>query len=126
MAVNSYFEAPERVAALILVAPAIIAPLFVSKFAKGKQSLNIEGKQLGKDDQIQEDSSNSNFLENPFIRICKNLSKFSKYIVQAVMQMMKLATNMLNSLYKKALSAMLRSVIAVMLVKNFFQNGCII
>lgn len=126
VAVNSYFEAPERVAALILVAPAILAPLSVCKVAKGNRLLKVEGNQLGRDDQIQEGSSNSNIHENPFIRVCKILSKFSKYIVRAIAQMMKRTANMLNSLYKKALSAILRSAFAVMLVKNFFLNGSII
>ena len=126
MAVNSYFEAPERVAALILVAPAILAPLSVPKMAKRNSLWKVEGNQLGIDDQIQEDSVNSNIHENPLIRFCKILSKFSQYIVGAIMQMMKRAANMLESLYRKALSTILRSAFAVMLVKNFFLNGFII
>lgn len=122
VAVNSYFEAPERVAALILVAPAILAPLSVCKVAKGNRLLKVEGNQLGRDDQIQEGSSNSNIHENPFIRVCKILSKFSKYIVRAIAQMMKRTANMLNSLYKKALSAILRSAFAVMLVRMIIDR----
>ncbi|KAL6131741.1 hypothetical protein ACLB2K_070115 [Fragaria x ananassa] len=37
VAVESYFEAPERVAALILVAPAIFAPIITQKVVKGSQ-----------------------------------------------------------------------------------------
>lgn len=122
VAVNSYFEAPERVAALILVAPAILAPLSVCKVTKGNRLLKVEGNQLGRDDQIQEGSSNSNIHENPFIRVCKILSKFSKYIVRAIAQMMKRTANMLNSLYKKALSAILRSAFAVMLVRMIIDR----
>ncbi|KAL6326617.1 hypothetical protein AAG906_008479 [Vitis piasezkii] len=92
VAVNSYFEAPERVAALILVAPAILAPLSVCKVAKGNRLLKVEGNQLGRDDQIQE------------------------------AQMMKRTANMLNSLYKKALSAILRSAFAVMLVRMIIDR----
>ncbi|CBI25518.3 unnamed protein product, partial [Vitis vinifera] len=99
VAVNSYFEAPERVAALILVAPAILAPLSVCKVTKGNR-----------------------LLKNPFIRVCKILSKFSKYIVRAIAQMMKRTANMLNSLYKKALSAILRSAFAVMLVRMIIDR----
>uniref|UniRef100_A0A5B6YI54 AB hydrolase-1 domain-containing protein n=1 Tax=Davidia involucrata TaxID=16924 RepID=A0A5B6YI54_DAVIN len=109
VAVQTYFEAPERVAALILVGPAILAPLIVRKVAKGNQS--------GRNSEIQEDSSNSNTYGNPFIMLGNILSKFSKYIVQAIMHLVKGMVDMLNSLYKKALSALLRSAIAVMLVR---------
>lgn len=92
------------------------------KVAKGNRLLKVEGNQLGRDDQIQEGSSNSNIHENPFIRVCKILSKFSKYIVRAIVQMMKRTANMLNSLYKKALSAILRSAFAVMLVRMIIDR----
>lgn len=120
VAVNSYFEAPERVAALILVAPAILAPLSLRKAAKRNRFWKAEGNQLERDDQIQEDSLNSNIHDNLFIRICKILSKFYRYIAGAIMQMMKSTANMFNSLYRRALSMILRSAFSVILVKNFF------
>lgn len=106
---NAYFEAPERVAALILVAPAIVAPLIVQKEA-------VMGNPLGGDNQIQEDSSNSKSLGNPFVRLCNILARFSTLVSQAIMKMVKGMANMLNSFYKKLLSAILRSAFAVMLV----------
>uniref|UniRef100_A0A2N9EI23 AB hydrolase-1 domain-containing protein n=1 Tax=Fagus sylvatica TaxID=28930 RepID=A0A2N9EI23_FAGSY len=108
-AVNSYFEAPERVAALILVAPAILAPLIVHKV--------VQGNQLGRENQMEEDSSDSSNLRNPFQKLSKNLLKFAKSVAQAMMQMVKGMAVMLNSLYKKLLSAILRSAFAVMLVR---------
>ncbi|KAK7856835.1 abhydrolase domain-containing protein abhd-5.2, partial [Quercus suber] len=108
-AVNSYFEAPERVAALILVAPAILAPLIVHKAA--------EANQLGRENRMEKDSSDSSSLRNPFLKLSKILLKFAKHVAQAIMQMVKGMAVMLNSLYKKLLSAILRSAFAVMLVR---------
>ncbi|GJY00632.1 putative hydrolase/acyltransferase [Tanacetum coccineum] len=78
VAAQTYFKAPERVAAMILVAPAIIAPLTPPKKVK---------------ENNQQDSSSSDTPKNPGM------------------------ANMVDSLYKKALSAFLRSRIAVMLVR---------
>ncbi|XP_075671943.1 uncharacterized protein LOC142641400 [Castanea sativa] len=108
-AVNSYFEAPERVAALILVAPAILAPLIVRKAVKGNQ--------LGRESWMEKDSSDSSSLRNPFLKLSKILLKFAKHVAQATMQMVKGMAVMLNSLYKKLLSAILRSAFGVMLVR---------
>ncbi|CAH2049583.1 unnamed protein product [Thlaspi arvense] len=97
----------QRVAALVLVAPAILAP------AKS----NIGGKQFQTDVQMQEESTSPNTNGNLFTRISNILSNFSKYIVQAVMRLMKGMGEMLSSLYKKALSAFLRSAFAVTLIR---------
>ncbi|XP_043702485.1 uncharacterized protein LOC122652726 [Telopea speciosissima] len=109
VAVNTYFEAPERVAALILVAPAILSPNVLPKI--------IKGNQMKRENQI--DGGNSNFYDgdNPFIRIGKTLSKFGMVIVQRIMQILKGMVGMISSLYKKALTAILRSAFAVMLVR---------
>lgn len=115
VAVNAYFEAPERVAALILVAPAIVAPLIVHKEA-------VMGNPLGGDNQIQEDSSNSKSLGNPFVRLCNILARFSTLVSQAIMKMVKGMANMLNSFYKKLLSSILRSAFAVMLVRMIIDK----
>ncbi|KAA8539722.1 hypothetical protein F0562_026414 [Nyssa sinensis] len=117
VAVQTYFEAPERVAALVLVGPAILAPLILRKVAKGNQS--------GREDEIQADSSNSNSYGNPFVRLFNIFSNLSKYIAQAIMRMVKGMVDMLNSLYKKALSALLRSAIAVMLVRMVIDKFAI-
>ena len=96
---------------MILLAPAILAPRTIKKGVKGDQS--------GEDNQIEEDSSNSINLGNPFIQFFRMLSKFAKFISQAIMRMVKGMAGMLGSLYKKFLSAILRSAFAVMLVRNF-------
>ncbi|XP_059666875.1 uncharacterized protein LOC132312507 [Cornus florida] len=109
VAVQTYFEAPERVAALVLVAPAIIAPRTAHKVARGSQ--------FRTDNEIQEEGSNSKIHGNPFIRLGNFLSEFSKLIAQAIMRLVKGMVDMVNSLYKKALSALLRSAVAVMLIR---------
>lgn len=102
VATQTYFEAPERVAAMILVAPAIIAPLTSPKKVK---------------DNDKQDSSNSDNRKNPVFNLLRIVSRFSRFIAQTVMHLVKGMVNMLDSLYKKALSAFLRSSIAVMLVR---------
>ncbi|KAI5346741.1 hypothetical protein L3X38_014620 [Prunus dulcis] len=109
VAVDAYYKAPERVAAMILVAPAIFAPRTIKKGVKGSQS--------GEDNQTEEDSSNSINLGNPFIQLFRMLSKFAKFISQAIMLVVKGMVGMFSSLYKKFLSAVLRSAFAVMLVR---------
>ncbi|XP_062154795.1 uncharacterized protein LOC133862899 [Alnus glutinosa] len=116
-AVNSYFEAPERIAALILVAPAILAPLTVHKV--------VEGKQLGRENQMEEDSLDLTSLRNSFLRLSKILLKCFKFVAQAIMRMVKGMAVMLNSLYKKLLSAILRSALAVMLVRMVIDKFAI-
>ncbi|KAL6123449.1 hypothetical protein ACLB2K_075971 [Fragaria x ananassa] len=108
VAVESYFEAPERVAALILVAPAIFAPIIIQKVVKGSQP--------GTNDQTEGDS-NSVDDGNPFVQFSKVLSKIARYISQAIMGLVKGMAVMLNSLYKRFLSALLRSTFAIMLVR---------
>ncbi|KAL5734544.1 hypothetical protein ACOSP7_032405 [Xanthoceras sorbifolium] len=111
VAVNSYFEAPERVAALILVAPAILAPHVVQKVVEGNRSQRKESN-----DQIERERSDLNPM-NPFIKLLKMLSMFIKYIMRAIMQVAKGMADMINSQSKKALSAILRSAFAVMLLR---------
>ncbi|CAA2971408.1 bifunctional epoxide hydrolase 2 isoform X2 [Olea europaea var. sylvestris] len=114
VAVDAYFEAPERVAALILVAPAILAPFIAQKVVKEKQG--------GRDNQIQESSLDSNNPDNPFLRICSLLSKLTKYVAEAIVSMVKGMGGMINSLYKKALSAILRSAFGVMVVRMIINK----
>ncbi|KAK0591815.1 hypothetical protein LWI29_008655 [Acer saccharum] len=111
VAVNSYFEAPERVAALILVAPAILAPRVAQKVVERNRSERNESN-----DQIEKERSDLNPM-NPFIKLLKILSMFFKYIMRSIMQMAKGMADMINSLYKKALAAFLRSAFAVTLVR---------
>ncbi|PSS32469.1 2-hydroxy-6-oxononadienedioate/2-hydroxy-6- oxononatrienedioate hydrolase [Actinidia chinensis var. chinensis] len=119
VAVNTYFEAPERVAALVLVAPAILAPLIAPKVVKENQS------KMDTKTQWHGDDSNLNVQSNPFIRLCDILSKFSKHIVRAIMRLVKGMGEMLNFLYKKALSAVLRSAFAVMLTRMVIDKFAI-
>ena len=71
---------------------------------------------------MEKDSSDSSNLRNPFQKLSKNLLKFAKSLAQAMMQIVKGMAVMLNSLYKKLLSAILRSAFAVMLVMDFFAD----
>ncbi|XP_047316158.1 2-hydroxy-6-oxo-6-phenylhexa-2,4-dienoate hydrolase [Impatiens glandulifera] len=100
IAVNAYFEAPERVAALILVAPAIIAPLMAPKARKNKSQI-----------------SSTTVTKNPFIMLFSLFSKFYKFIVLGIMSMLRNLFNFVNSIYKKTLSAILLSGFGVMLVR---------
>ncbi|CAN8259803.1 unnamed protein product [Cochlearia groenlandica] len=95
VALDSYFEAPERVAALILVAPAIFAPRPV--------------KTTGGGDNSGEKRPRSKFL--------RTLVEFSKVITGAISRVVTGMANILSSLYKKALAAFLRSSLGVMLVR---------
>ncbi|XP_077222433.1 alpha/beta-Hydrolases superfamily protein [Tasmannia lanceolata] len=114
VAVNTYFEAPERVAALILVAPAIVAPLIKHK-ETGESQMTSES-------QIGDGSLNSSDQDNLFLKIRKILSKFYKYIARATMQMVKGMVDMVSSLYRKVLSAILRSTVALMLVRMIMDK----
>ncbi|MBA0727109.1 hypothetical protein Golax_000130 [Gossypium laxum] len=105
VAVDAYFEAPERIAALILVAPAILAPRAIPKVVDTKG-----------------DESDSNDQGKPQFKLFEILHKFIKYVTQSIIQMMKRMVDMLNSLYKKALLSVLRSAFAVMLVRMIIDK----
>lgn len=61
-------------------------------------------------------------LAKPFIKIFEILLKCITCITQAIVQMTKGMTDMLNLMYKRTLSAILRSAFGVMLV-FFFVDG---
>ncbi|XP_047264242.1 2-hydroxy-6-oxononadienedioate/2-hydroxy-6-oxononatrienedioate hydrolase isoform X8 [Capsicum annuum] len=107
VAVEAYFEAPERVAALILVAPAILAPLNSGPVVKDNPS--------GKSNQSEGEDLEVNCKENWFTTIFSILSKLSQYIGQTITRLVKGMGDMITSIYKKALSAFLRSAIGIML-----------
>lgn len=109
VAVNTYFEAPERVAALILVAPAILAPYFSRRGDKGSD--------LGRENNKEDKSSSLDAAGNPFLKIFRFLSQTINYVSELLGQMVKGMGDMLSALYKKLLSTFLRSAFAVMLVK---------
>lgn len=108
VAVDAYFEAPEHVAALILVAPAILAPRAIPK----PKIVETKG-----------DRSDSNNLGKPQFKLFETFFKFIKYVAEAIMRMIKRVADLFNSLYKKALSSILRSAVGVMLVLTFFVDG---
>ncbi|KAF5736482.1 hypothetical protein HS088_TW14G00625 [Tripterygium wilfordii] len=114
VAVDSYFEAPEHVAALILVAPAILAPIGVRKA--------VDGNKSRADNESERDKANSSTLHKSFHKLFGSILKFTKYIAQAIMQMVKGMAYMFNSLYKKALAAILRSAFAVTLVRMIMDK----
>ncbi|KAL2550030.1 alpha/beta-hydrolase superfamily protein [Forsythia ovata] len=114
VAVDAYFEAPERVAALILVAPAILAPFTAHKVVKEKED--------GRDNQIQESSLDSNNRENIFLRFSSLLSKLTKYVAGAIVHLVKGMGEMINTLYQKALSAILRSALGVTVVRMIIDK----
>ncbi|KAK9682727.1 hypothetical protein RND81_10G092200 [Saponaria officinalis] len=113
-AVETYLEAPDRVAALILVAPAIFAPLSAENATKEKQS--------EKENQVQESNSGSYQRRNPFPRLGQILSRFVGFITKIISQMLKGMVDMASTLYKKALAAILRSAIAVSLVRMIIDK----
>ncbi|XP_022764893.1 uncharacterized protein LOC111310058 isoform X2 [Durio zibethinus] len=111
VAVDAYFEAPERIAALILIAPAILAPRAI------REPKIVEGNRSEGNNQTNGDRSVSNNIRKPLFKLFEVLSKFTKYITEAVMRMIKGMAVMLNSLYKKALSSFLQSALPVMLAR---------
>ncbi|KAG6390831.1 hypothetical protein SASPL_148576 [Salvia splendens] len=110
VALNTYFEASERVAALILVAPAILAPFAMKE------------NQKGTDDQNQGKSSDSNMKRSFLFRLGRVLSGLTKYIIEAIMYVIKGMGAMINSLYQKALSAILRSAFGVTLIRMIIDK----
>lgn len=114
VAVDAYFEAPERVAALILVAPAILAPFTLKNVVKEKQT--------GTANQTRGRSSDSNSKGSLFSRLGSVLSMLTKYITEAIMLVIKGMAGMLNTLYQKSLSAILRSTIGVMLIRMIINK----
>lgn len=113
-AVDAYFEAPHRVAALILVAPAILAPFSAPKVTNQNQT--------DKEKRNQESNSDSSRRPNLFSRVGEILTNFYRYIVSAFVQMWRGMLDMANSLYKKALAAFLHSAVGVMLVRMIIDK----
>ncbi|XP_057778479.1 uncharacterized protein LOC130997235 isoform X2 [Salvia miltiorrhiza] len=115
VALDTYFEAPERVAALILVAPAILAPFTMKRSA-------VKEDQNGPDNQHQGKSSDSSAKGNVFFRLGSLLSRLAKYVTEAIMYVIRGMGGMMNSLYQKALSAILRSAFGVTLIRMIIDK----
>ncbi|XP_038988300.1 uncharacterized protein LOC103706004 isoform X2 [Phoenix dactylifera] len=114
VAVNTYFEAPEKVAALILIAPAIVAPLISQKVVKENE--------MDKGNQIEDRGSNLNVRQHPSVRIWKALCKLCMGVIGVAFGMLKGMRDMVSSLYVKAVSAVLRSAFAVMLLRMIMDK----
>ncbi|KAH7654120.1 2,6-dioxo-6-phenylhexa-3-enoate hydrolase protein [Dioscorea alata] len=108
VAVNAYFEAPERIAALILVAPAIVAPLLSWRGKDGK---------IRKENNMGGGKTGSNDRKNPLVGIWRALLKMCMFIVGMAMRMLEEMRDMVRLVYAKVLAAVLRSSLAVMLVR---------
>ena len=111
---NTYFEVPERVAALILVAPAILAPL------------TITTPKLVKENLSGQDNHKSSISKSPIFGLYKMLSKIIKNIADTITHMIWGTIHMLYCLSRKFLSAMLRSSLAIMPVMNMFETLAVI
>ncbi|ONK61748.1 uncharacterized protein A4U43_C08F33170 [Asparagus officinalis] len=114
VAVNTYFEAPEKVAALILVAPAIVAPFIMKKGEKRNG--------VGEEKQMEDGDANIGSQENPFIRILEAISKLYKFIAGFVFRILKGMRDMVGSIYTKVLAVVLRSGLALMLVRMIMDK----
>ncbi|GJN35733.1 hypothetical protein PR202_gb24536 [Eleusine coracana subsp. coracana] len=107
VAVEAYFEAPERVAALVLVAPAIFAPRQgVKESGSGEQ----EGR-------TQEGSTDENSSQNMFTRVWGGFLELCKHVAGLVLKMITAVRDVVRSLYLKALVALLRSSLGMMLIR---------
>ncbi|CAA6661894.1 unnamed protein product [Spirodela intermedia] len=102
VAVDTYFEYPERIAALILVAPAIFAPLFGDKARKGRSTTDNQ--------------------RNHFIVIWNLLCRLVGLIVQTAMHVIKGMKDMLGSIYRNILLAVLRSSLSIILVRMIIDK----
>jgi pimeloyl-ACP methyl ester carboxylesterase len=107
VAVDAYFEAPERVAALVLVAPAIFAP---RKGVKDRET----GEPGGQKQSVPNDANSS---LNLFARIREGFLALCKHIAGLVSKMIMAIRGVVQALYVKALVAFLRSSLGVMLVR---------
>lgn len=109
IAANAYFEAPERVAALILVAPAIVAPLAIGKNLNSNENVRKMNK-------LHENYSPKD-EENPFRKIRRTLFRFWMGVSRLITSMLQEMKAMADNFYRKILSAIFRSSLAVMLVR---------
>ncbi|MQL90932.1 hypothetical protein Taro_023533 [Colocasia esculenta] len=114
VSVDAYFEAPERIAAIILVAPAIVAPFMQRNMKKESE----KGKGL----QNEDGRSTTNIQWNPFIVIWRLLSRLAAVIAQAAMRIIKGMKDMIGSLRRNILTAMLRSTISIILVRMLLDK----
>ncbi|XP_051186089.1 uncharacterized protein [Lolium perenne] len=108
VAVEAYFEAPERVAALVLVAPAIFAP------ARKGEPNNGVGEQQGPE---KKDSDDSNVPSNPFARIWRGFLGIFMWLAGLILKAAMAVQDMVSALSRKVLVAFLRSSLAATMVR---------
>ncbi|CAM0950446.1 unnamed protein product [Alopecurus aequalis] len=108
VAVEAYFEAPERVAALVLVAPAISAS------ARKDDGDNGVGEQQGPE---KKDSDDSNAPPNPFSGIWRGFLGMCMWLTGPVLKVVTAVQDMVRALSRKLLVAFLRSSLAASLVR---------
>lgn len=108
VAVEAYFEAPERVAALVLVAPAIFAPS-----SKGEPNNGL-GEQQGPE---KKDSDDNSAPPNPFARIWGGFLGMCTWLAGLVLKVLMSVQDMIRDLSRKVLVALLRSSLAASLVR---------
>lgn len=109
---DAYFEAPERVAALVLVAPAIFAS---RKVVKADQSGEQEAQ------QTQNVPNDENSPPNLFARIWGGFLQLWKHIAGLVFKMITAIRDVVWSFCLKALVAFLRSSLGAALVSVFLE-----
>lgn len=96
---------------MILVAPAILAPRVSAKGPKNQKTR----------EKMADGGSDSNVQENLFMRLCEAIKKSYLHFA-VIMQMLKGMMNMVSSLYRKALSAILRSAFAIVLLRMIMDK----
>uniref|UniRef100_A0ACD5XPL4 Uncharacterized protein n=1 Tax=Avena sativa TaxID=4498 RepID=A0ACD5XPL4_AVESA len=107
VAVEAYFEAPERVAALVLVAPAIFAP------ARKADPDNGVGEQQGP----EKDFDDSNAPPNLFARIWGGFLGMCMWLAGLVLKVAMAVQDVVRDLSCKVLVAFLRTSLAASLVR---------
>lgn len=108
VAVEAYFEAPERVAALVLVAPAIFAP------ARKGNPENGVGEQQGLE---KKDSDDGSAPSNPFARIWRGFLGMFMWLARLILKAAMAVQDMVSALSRKVLVAFLRSSLAAAMVR---------
>ncbi|XP_031485717.2 uncharacterized protein LOC116254460 [Nymphaea colorata] len=117
VAVDAYFEAPERVAALILVCPALIAPLFSSNSNQRdlheREDRRPENAEIGRSDR-----------ENMFRGILL-LLRALRFLAQVVIaSMIKRILYLLSCFCRNLLSEILRSYFGILTLRFIFDRFC--
>ncbi|KZV35459.1 hypothetical protein F511_32504 [Dorcoceras hygrometricum] len=114
VAIDTYFEAPNRVAALILVAPSFVPPFFTRNVTKDDQA--------GIDNHMKGKGSNPSTPVSVFLIFRNTLLKFTKHIADTIVSIIKGVGVVVNTMYKKAVSAILRSSVGLTLIRMIIDK----